>query len=222
LLVATLVSLVPRNLKRRWEGGVLAQALALAVVCAGVVFFWSLSNRFYAHKDLALGSGADAIRVHSLPSTGRGPVLAKTLELLEGEMGPQDTLLVLPEGVILNYWLRRINPTRFNLFLPTEIEAFGGEEAVLGEIRSAPPDFVVLAHRLSVEFGVGPFGRDPRNGQRLLAWVREHYRPIARIGSQPFVSKRFGVVVLQRKAAAREVGEAGGLRVDGIGTDLIE
>jgi hypothetical protein len=206
LLVAALVSLVPRSLQRRWNGGRIARALAFAVVCAGVVFFWNLSNRFYAQKDFTLGSGGDAITVRGRPSGSRGAVLARTLERLEREMGPRDTLLVLPEGVILNYWLRRVNPTPFNLFLPTEVDAFGGDEAVLREIRSAPPDFIVLAHRMSAEFGVGPFGRDPRNGRLLLAWVRNHYHPVARIGNQPFVGKGFGCVILRRKAGLPDAG----------------
>ena len=63
------------------------------------------------------------------------------------------SLLVLPEGIGLNYWLRRRNPTRFNLFLPAESRAFGGDAAMLENLRENAPDFVVLMHRDSVEFG---------------------------------------------------------------------
>ena len=111
----------------------------------------------------------------------------------------------MPEGIGLNYWLQRCNPTRFNLFLPAELRAFGGEEAMLEEIREHPPDFVVLMHRDSAEFGVGPFGKDPRNGLRLRQWVDANYVRVEQIGAEPFRDRRFGLVILRRRDALPSV-----------------
>ena len=113
-------------------------------------------------------------------------------------MPPDSTLAVLPEGASLNYWLRKRNPSGFILFLPTEIAAFG-EPSMLARLGANPPDFVALVHRLSVEFGTGPFGVDPRNGRGLLEWVQRHYERVARVGSEPFGTQGFGVVILRRK-----------------------
>ena len=109
------------------------------------------------------------------------------------------TLLVLPEGSGFNYWTRRRNPSHFNLFLPPEIAAFG-EGAMLADLEADPPDFVLLAHRDGREFGVGPFGRDPRNGARLRAWVERRYERVARIGPEPFGDEGFGIVILKARA----------------------
>ena len=98
--------------------------------------------------------------------------------------------------------MRRENPSRFNLFLPTEFDAFGGEEVMLGEIRADPPDFVALVHRRHQEFGVGPFGVDPENGRRIVTWVEQNYHRLARIGAEPFRDRRFGIVLLQRRPDA--------------------
>jgi hypothetical protein len=116
-------------------------------------------------------------------------------------MAEDDTLLVLPEGVGVNYWLRKENPTPYNLFLPTEIDAFG-EESMLRALRAHPPDFIVVMHRLSNEFGVGAFGVDPRNGRRLMDWVRGHYRRVERIGAEPFSGQGFGLVILRREGGS--------------------
>jgi hypothetical protein len=130
-------------------------------------------------------------------STPRPQRIAQTLADLEARMGPDDTLLVLPEGIGLNYWLRRVNPTRFNLFLPTEIQAFG-EDRMLAELATHAPDFVALLHRPSGEFGVGPFGRDPQNGRALRSWLDANYRRVQGFGPEPFTGQGFGTLVLER------------------------
>jgi hypothetical protein len=199
LIVATLVEVIPAHLRERHGGGQLAFALSLAVLAAAAVFFWGATDRIYARKNFALGRGPDVIVVEDPKFMSRGLVMARTMEELEKQMGDGDTLLVLPEGMSLNFWLRRVNPTPYHLFLPTELAAFGGDERMLDDIRKAPPDFIVLAHRGHLEFGTGPFGVDPRNGRRLMEWVRQDYDVVMRVGAPPFKSPHFGTLILQRK-----------------------
>jgi hypothetical protein len=146
-----------------------------------------------------VGRGSDAIVVEGPERSSRGAVIARALDRLEAAMPADASLLVLPEGIGLNYWLRRRNPTRFNLFLPAESRAFGGDAALLENLRANAPDFVVLMHRDSAEFGVGPFGQDPRNGRRLREWIDANYLRIAQIGAEPFRDRRFGLVMLRRR-----------------------
>jgi hypothetical protein len=195
LLVASLLHLLPARLGP--GRGALARALVAGVLAAGVVFFLGRSSEFYRRKDFPVGEGADRILAPSPFTSPRPQLIARALERLESLVPAQGTLLVLPEGIGLNYWLRRRNPTRYNLFLPTEIAAFG-EEAMLAELRAHPPDVLALVHRRSDEFGVGSFGVDPRNGRRLMAWVERGYRRVARLGAEPFESEGFGVVLLRR------------------------
>jgi hypothetical protein len=203
LLAAGAVGGLPAWLRERGGGGWLARSVGVALVATAVLFFWGRSNIYYARKDLRVGSGADAILAEN-PSAGRrAQIVATTLERLEALMPPDATLLVLPEGISFNYLLRKENPTRFNLFLPTEIAAFG-EASMLRELATHAPDFIVLAHRKSEEFGVGRFGVDPRNGRRLLAWIRANYRRVERIGAEPFGGGGFGTVILRRGTADDE------------------
>jgi hypothetical protein len=211
LLIACLIGWFPELLRRRFGGGDLFRAMAIAATAAAVVFFLRESNRHYEIKDFTLGSGPDAIVVENPRIQARGRVVAETLERLRGIMPPGATLLALPEGVGLNYWLRRENSSRYNLFLPPEFEAFGGESAMLADLRAHPPDFVVLVHRNHAEFGVGPFGKDPRNGRAIMDWVEDHYRRIERIGEEPFQGRGFGTVIL-RRAADPVAGPAAALR----------
>jgi hypothetical protein len=196
LLVASLVSWLPAHWGR--GRGELARALGLAALAAATAGMLTRADVFYSHKDVALGRGPDRI----LASGARARVLAQTLERLEALMGPDETLLVLPEGVSLNYWLRRRNPSRYNLYLPPEIATFG-EREMLADWRSHPPDWVALVHRDGDEFGTGRFGVDPRFGRGLLAWVEQRYEPVTRVGARPFRGEGFGVLLLRRADASR-------------------
>jgi hypothetical protein len=197
LLVACLIGWFPELLRRRGGGGDLFRALALAATAAAAVFFLRESNRHYEIKDFTVGSGPDTIVAENPRIQARGRIVAATLDRLRGIMPPGATLLALPEGVGLNYWLRRENSSRYNLFLPAEFEALGGEAAMLADLRAHPPDFIVLVHRDHAEFGVGPFGTDPRNGRAIMNWVGEHYRRVERIGEEPFQGRGFGTVILR-------------------------
>jgi hypothetical protein len=208
LLVASLCGWFPDLLRRRFGGGDLFRALAVAAAAAAVVFFLRESNRRYEIKDFTVGSGPDAIVAENPRIQERGRIVQATLDRLRGIMPPGSTLLALPEGMGLNYWLRRENSSRYNLFLPAEFEAFGGEAVMLADLRAHPPDFIVLIHRNYDEFGVGPFGTDPRNGRAIMGWVRARYRRVERLGEEPFQGRGFGIVILRRRADP--VGEAAG------------
>jgi hypothetical protein len=200
LLVALLVGGIPA-LGRSFGGGALARALGAALVAAALVGLWRQSEAHYARKDFSLCAGRDAIVVER----ARGAAVAEALGALEELMPANATLLVLPEGLSLNYWLRRRNPSRYWLFLPAEFEASGGEVVMLDDVVAHPPDFVALVDRPHREFGVGPFGRDQRNGARIMEFVRAGYEVVRQIGAEPFADRGFGISLLRRRAAgARE------------------
>ena len=203
LLVTCLVHAGPAWGRARPGGHGVLRIMSLAAIASGVLFLLRWSDAIYARKDFVVGRGSDAIIVENPAYEPRGRVVSAALEKLEASMPPKATLLALPEGAGLNYWLRRTNPSRYNLFLPVEIEAFGGDEVMLEDLRARPPDFIALVHRDHTEFGVGPFGVDPRNGRQIMKWVARSYRRLERIGAEPFRGRGFGIVILRREGGAR-------------------
>jgi hypothetical protein len=197
LLVAMLVAEIPRSIRIRWGGGEVARALGIAGVVALLVVFFHFSDRAYARKTLPVGERGDRILVEAGFASARGGVVVQALEQLRARMQPRDTLLVLPEGISLNYWLRKENPSRYHLFLPTELAAFG-REAILQDVRESAPEYIALVHRGPGEFGVGAFGVDPRNGRAISEWVHARYERLDRIGAEPFGDQGFGIVLLRR------------------------
>ena len=177
-----------------------AAGLAVAIAAAFASAHLAASSSLYADKTARLGSGADAIRVARPEVSPRGTAIERTLRGLDALMPPEASLLVMPEGVGLNYWLRRANPTPYSLFLPTEQAAHGGAAAMLEAMTAEPPDFVVLVHRGHREFGTGPFLQDPLNGAAFAPWLASDYERIQRIGAEPFEGPGFGIVILRRTA----------------------
>ncbi len=175
----------------RWSRGsaasyralMLGLMLALAIVHVRSTLFW---RKF---KTEPVGSGADM-----LLADGRGDEVAAALTWLRDHTEPDASVLVLPEGLSLNYWSRRPTPTRYLGFMPTELAMFG-EGAVIAALDAHPPDCVVVVHKDTSDYGVRFFGQD--YGRELAAWISARYEPVASFGAAPFVDWRFGVVVMR-------------------------
>jgi hypothetical protein len=168
----------------------LGRAAVLGLLLSFLPWHLVRSAEQYRRQTAVLGEGRD-----SFLADGRGRMVRAAL--LELERHAQDaTLLVLPEGVSLNYLTRRATPTPFINFMPPEF-AFFGEQQMLAALEQAPPDLVLLIHKDTTEYGLPLFGVD--YGVELAAWVRERYGETWRVGAKPLenAGSRFGVALLE-------------------------
>ncbi|MEE3331130.1 MAG: glycosyltransferase family 39 protein [Myxococcota bacterium] len=180
-----------------------ASAILTAALVAVGARAWLDSDRIYADKTFELAGGlhaGDSILVASPETSPRGAAVERALRQLEPLLEGDRTLLVLPEGAGLNYWLRRRNPVPFGLFLPTELAAHGGSLRMLDRMTATPPDLIALVHRGHAGFGTGPFLQDIANGAAIGAWLHRDYHPVSKIGAEPFRGPRFGIVLLERNS----------------------
>jgi len=125
----------------------------------------------------------------------RGIPVNEVLGKLNEATSSSGTLLVLPQGVMLNFLSGQPNPTPFVDFVPTEFFYYR-EVRLLSALTSYPPDYVAMVHCDTSEFGYTYFGQD--YGQRLADWVHRHYHEIALAGERPFADGRFGIALLRR------------------------
>jgi hypothetical protein len=212
LLVAGLVWLVPALVRARGGDGGFARALLLGPIAACAAFFFSWSSYQYARKDFAVASGADTFFAENSAYDPRAGVIAAAAAELQTLMPADATLLVLPEGTMLNWLLRRSSPSRYTLFVPPSIAFAGGEERMLEDLRAHPPDFIALLHRETAEYGAGYFGADPHYGRAIRDWVLRDYTRVGRIGAEPFEGPRFGVALLRRNSSDGPARSARGAR----------
>ncbi len=197
LLATKLVGSAPRLPDEPGRKPVL-RALLLLVVLVDLGATLSQSAFYYRHKVLPIGRGPDTFLTYDRGDDPRGADLVLLLERIEARVPEGATLVVLPEGVMLNYLSRRTNPTPYLSFMPPEV-AIHGEATMLAALEASAPDFVVLAHRWTGEYGVDFFG-DPSYGKTILDWVHARYERIVRVDHAPFEGQYLhGYELLRRR-----------------------
>lgn len=192
LLIAVVLGWIPAAIARRGGNALLFRALALGVLAAGLGGSLHFTNRFLTAKTVEVAArGPDRFLAPT-----RGEALNFVLKELE-QAGPDETVAVLPEGAMINFLSRHRNPTPYSVLMPTEIEHYG-DDAVLEAYRSNPPDWIVLVHKDTSEFGFRFFGTD--YARPLMRWIAQNYRTTKIGNATPLVDEHFGVMVLQRLA----------------------
>jgi hypothetical protein len=194
-----LLWLLPRLLENHFQ--VPARFFRATVWLVLLIGFASLflgSEKMFAAKNLAVGQGND--RIIAFGPDGNS-VEARTvnaaLAWMDTNVPPDATVAALPQGVLLNYLSRRINPTPCLDWNPTMFTVFS-QEKMTTAFENSPPDYVLLVEWKSYDFGVGYFGSDPGYGEELMDWVGKNYSLVKLVGSEPLKKGLFGIKILKR------------------------
>lgn len=190
--------LLPDFLKGRYQvpslpmriGGV----IVLAVASLGLA---RVSAQFYSAKNLAVGHGPDTILAQGPEGNAveaRNMNLA--LDWIEKNVPPDATLAAIPQGAMLNYLSRRVNPTPCLDWNATLLDFFGATN-MTAALTNRPPDYIALVDWQTYEFGTGYFGT-AGYGDDVMAWIRRNYQPVALFGSEPLRNGLFGIKILKR------------------------
>jgi len=120
-----------------------------------------------------------------------GRAYADTLRLLS-TYPPDTRVLAVPEGVGLTFLAGLTSVCGLHSFLPPELDG-PFEDRLLACLQNAPPDLVLHVGLDLQDFGSIGFGAD--YGQKIGAWILEHYDAIDQFGPQGYV------IVLRRRAS---------------------
>lgn len=172
VLTALWMAWVPAAIDRRGGQGMLIQGAWLGLTAAFVGTCLYGDHLAFAAKTVRVSQGGDAIM--ALP--GFGDAVNAALAEINAVVEPGQSIVVLPEGVMINYLARRVNPTPYLSFLPPELQMFG-EGAMLAALEAHPPDFIVWAPRDLSEYGYTDFGQG--YAERLANWKDAHYAPLS-------------------------------------------
>jgi len=190
-LASLLLYWIPRSLETRHGDPLLFRISAVILLVALAFPCLRQTIRHDERKTHLLCNGANSIRVGE-----RGRLLRRALAYLKWETLPGNTLLVLPEGALVNFLSRRRNPTPYLTFMPPELLMFH-DEAMLTAIRRHPPDVVMFIHLdTSVPYRMRFFGRD--YAATISSYVKSHYAREVLFGAKPFTGPSFGIEILRR------------------------
>jgi hypothetical protein len=187
--IAALLDWLPASIERAGGCGGPLRAATLAVCGAFVLGHLVTTHQYHELKSEVVASGRDAFR-----ADWRGGRVNEMLRTIDGQTDPNSTLAAVPAGAMLNYLSRRVNPTPYIYFMPSDLLIYG-EERMLERFRSTPPDFIALVHKDSSEFGARFFGKD--YGRALHSWIQENYRVVGQVGERPLQDDRFGMALMR-------------------------
>jgi hypothetical protein len=201
--VYLLLWLLPRLLENRFHVPArIFRAAVLLVLLIGFASLFLQSKKFYDAKNLAVGEGGDRILAFGPAGNSVEARTAKVaLAWIETNVPPDATLAALPQGVLLNYLSRRINPTPDVDWNPTMFDVFN-QEKMTAAFEKNPPDYVLLVEWNAYEFGVGgEFGHYSGYGVSVMQWIEKNYTTAQLFGSEPLKNGLFGIKILKRLPA---------------------
>lgn len=185
LLAALGVDRLPTWLARRGGRGDRLQMALVAVVALAILGHLSITAERRAAKTVWIDAGYDGFWADR-----RGVGVNAAVAALERLAAPEDTVLVVPDGILISYLARRPAPVRYLNWVPTEVRIFG-EDRMLEDLRAAPPDWVVVVDKSTAEHGARWFGRD--YARKIGLWIEEEYEPVGGFGAEPLTGRGFGV-----------------------------
>lgn len=200
------VWLLPMLLEQRYQVRFhLFRATACLVLMTGFVRLFLHSESYYLQKNVPVGRGGDKIMAYGPtvdPFHGRVEV---ALSWVQKNVPPEATLAVLPEGAMINYLSRHVNPTPCLVWVPPVMAVFG-QTNMAAAFEENSPDYVLIIARNTSEFGVGYFGYYRGYGTELMQWIDDHYDrvyPADPTGKSPSGSKSFfGLQIMKRRPPA--------------------
>jgi len=195
IAIVAALSWLPAWQLRRGHSPALARGTVLGVLAAATASLLLITGFFFDSRSQGLGSDRDAFRTDL-----RADYIRPALVALDTELAEDEPLLVIPEGVMWNYLLRRPTASRHLSYMPPELLLFG-ESEMLAELRASPPRWVALAHRNTSVYGVPLFGED--YGLELAGWLRREYEPVSLYGDPPLrPGSYFGIELWRRREPA--------------------
>ena len=197
--VYLLLWLLPRLLENKFQvPAKFFRATVGLVLVIGFTHLFLQSKKFYDAKNLSVGQGGD--RILAFGPDGNS-VETRTMNAALAWIGTNvptnATIAALPEGILLNYLSRRVNPTPCLDWNPTMFTVFS-QEKMTAAFEKNPPDYICIVEWKSYEFGLGYFGQQPGYGVDVMRWIEKNYATAELVGSEPLKNGLFGIKILKR------------------------
>jgi len=166
-----------------------------ALVLVGVMALARISFNNYSIKNAEIGVGRDHFFTFAPEVSQNGAILYLLEEAFKETTPRARTLVVFPEGIAVNYYLR-VPTTLAELEFHPMALAYVGPEHVLKELKARPPESIILFNHSVAEYGAPYFGADEASGSNLIFWINDHYSLAAHAGNTRRTVTRHEIDVL--------------------------
>ena len=175
VIAAVMAGEIPRWTGTGRFGSAFSAICALLVLTLGCASIAAKSNAIRIEQTQPVGAEADRFYSFNREVNPIGPLVNWVVERLAKE--PPGTLVVLPDGLSINFLTRRVS-------VMPEVGGGGRETSLVERLLQSPPDYVVLISLDTAEHGILHYGVPGGPGYELLRWVSQNYVPIASWGSR--------------------------------------
>ncbi|HMO90818.1 MAG TPA: glycosyltransferase family 39 protein [Pirellulaceae bacterium] len=196
LVLVMLVLIVKHIANAKWQGGRAAAAVVLGLALFDTLATASVSIRHIRLNDTPVGRGFDTMLIRSLAISKETPYIVEALRVCESTIRADQSLTVLPEGALFNYFLRRKSSVGFTNYMPIELAMYG-ESNIVAQLVTHSPDFILLVDRNTDSYA-DYFGSETY-GSQILAWLKQNYREEATFGHPVNRGGDFGIVLFARE-----------------------
>ena len=199
LVPSVLLGELPDRLNLQRRGRLFIILGCVALFLPGVVRAVAQSQNLLRLKTAPVASDRDMFYAYPTSISPQAEIVDRTAMAIRDKPEVR-SLLVLPEGAMINYLARRPSPIA-PLYFYAGVTENGGEEEVVSELTQHPPDLVVVISRDLREYGIRRYGERSGAGKAIVEWVGQNYETIGRAGGDPFEFSQNGALMLQRKVA---------------------
>lgn len=197
VLIHVSLHTIPTGFSRYHGTGRFFQATMAGLLTAcGLSLAWSWIQ-IDQIKAVAVGEQGDKFYADA-HYDGRTLPTLNTLNYLKNAIQADESLVVFPEGVMLNYLLRKRNPTPYLLFNPWESSVHGGDDHIADAVIQAAPDYAVIVTMDMTIHGRGNFG-SPEFGGRIVQFLNAHYDVVHQEMSNEGLGGEFVSTVFKRR-----------------------
>ena len=191
VMVTLMLHYIP-NFISRWGNKTVAMSFTGLFIFLALLFYFNKTMHFYYAKNYPIAKGRDRFLTFSNP----GLIVNEALGQISKLMSPNDTLVVMPDGVMLNYLSRKRNPSRYFEFTPNFVEATS-EEKIINEISLNPPSFIILSKKDTSEHGAKYFGVN--YARNIYSWIISNYDKVSTLGDGTLTGDDFGIIIYKKK-----------------------
>jgi hypothetical protein len=199
LVPAIVIGELPSWLRLQARGRWIVTVGCAALMIPGLVFLASRSQALLGARVMPVGEGRDLIYTLPPEVEPRGAIVDDVITELR-KRSATGTLLVVPDGAMINYLARLPSPIAPITFHSWFTEN-GRELQLVAELDRHPPDWIVLISRDLREYGIQRYGERPGRGEEILSWINREYERVWSVGGDPLDYRQRGGVIFRRKTA---------------------
>ncbi|MEO8866089.1 MAG: hypothetical protein ABI420_13770 [Opitutaceae bacterium] len=199
LVPAVLIGELPGRFGASRWGRVMAVIGCVALIGPGVGILAGRSRQLLRLKIHPVGEGRDRFFTFTPDVDPTGVFIGQASAWLRTNAGgPPQTLLVLPEGEMVNYLARLPSPVA-PFFFYSAATSGGREAGIVVQLGKNPPDWIVLVNRDLREYGIQRYGESAEQGGQILDWAGDRYEVATAFGGDPLDIRQRGLMILKRR-----------------------